>query len=351
MFIIPSLNPNDKTVVYINELIKCGVKHILLVNDGSKKETEHFFTELKSLDEVTILTHKVNQGKGRALKIASNYILSLKPEHRYDVVTADSDGQHAVKDTIAVAERMVKTNNFTLGIRNFNDKTIPFRSRFGNKCTSYVFKLMFGKWINDTQTGLRGIPHYMLKECMKYEGERYEYEITMLISAARELPIEEVIIDTIYIDDNATSHFNPIKDSWKIYKIMLSSFFGFMLSSMLSSVVDVVSFFVLSNYLLSNISVVTPIVASTIVARIISSIFNYKVNKNIIFKHHSNKGTFVKYFILVIFIMIMSATLVNSVFVLTNVNPTVIKIIIDSILYFVSFYIQKEIVFKIKTNN
>lgn len=262
------------------------------------------------------------------------------------MLTSDSDGQHAVNDTLAVAKKMSETNNFTLGIRNFNDPSVPFKSKAGNKITSRIFKLMFGKWISDTQTGLRGIPHYMLKECMKYVGEKYDYEITMLIGATRSLPYEEVIIDTIYIDDNATSHFNPILDSWKIYKVMLNSFFGFMMSSLASSAVDIGLFAILSKIVFRSFIVYSPIIISTVIARICSSLFNYKINKNVIFKYQTGKAMFIKYGTLVVCTMLVSALLVDKITLLLKIDSTIIKIIVDSSLYFVNFYIQKDFVFK-----
>lgn len=67
VFVIPCLNPDERMEKYVKDLIKNGVKHILLVNDGSSKETTHHFEELDELDEVTIVTHQVNQGKGREI--------------------------------------------------------------------------------------------------------------------------------------------------------------------------------------------------------------------------------------------------------------------------------------------
>ena len=221
--IIPSLNPDQKLIEYVKEVIKMGFKNIIIVNDGSK-EYDRYFNELSKYDECIVLKHATNLGKGRALKTAFQYYLN-KFNDFTGVVTADSDGQHSLKDTLKVTNE-ITDNSLVLGTRNFNEKQVPFKSRYGNKITTFIFKTLYGKKINDTQTGLRGLSNDFIKQSLNLKGERFEYEINMLIEAViSKTEIKEVIIKTIYIEDNKSSHFNPIKDSIKIYKVMFSEFF------------------------------------------------------------------------------------------------------------------------------
>lgn len=92
------------------------------------------------------------------------------------------------------------------------------------------------------------------------------------------------------------------------------------------------------------------IVIATIIARIISSYINYLLNKNKVF--NSNEGklkTVIKYYILVVFQMLMSAFLVNNLYNILNFNATLIKIPVEFILFICNYLIQKIFIFK-KTN-
>ena len=198
------------------------------MNDGSSRETEPIFTTLATMDRIHVLTHDKNKGKGRALKTAFSYCLDYFP-HLDGVITADSDGQHAVTDVDRVAKQFTKTpHSFVLGVRNFNENQVPKKSLIGNVTTSALFYLLFRQYLQDTQTGLRAIPMKELTSLIHLKGERYEYEINMLIYAMkRNIPIEEVPIQTIYLDNNSGSYYRPIKDSVKIFNRLMASYFLF----------------------------------------------------------------------------------------------------------------------------
>ena len=120
VILIPSLDPDHMLGKYVSGLIKAGFGKIVVVNDGSNKEYDHYFEDLKDKG-VTTLKHAVNQGKGRALKTGFHYILNTySPEEVVGVVTADADGQHCVEDTVIVALQLAKDNSFVLGSRDFN---------------------------------------------------------------------------------------------------------------------------------------------------------------------------------------------------------------------------------------
>lgn len=219
--ILPSLNPDEKMLATVEALIDKGFKDIVVVDDGSKAECKKFFEKANEHEEVTLLTHEVNKGKGRAMKTAFAYIY----ENRKDisgVITVDGDGQHLPKDVAACVRRMEKIGDrVVLGVRDFSAKGVPSRSKFGNNLTKGIFRLFLGIKVSDTQTGLRAIPYKYLPIMCKIEGERYEYETNQLIMIKKEkIKMSEVVIDTVYIDENESSHFHPIKDSARIYKII-----------------------------------------------------------------------------------------------------------------------------------
>ena len=211
---------------------------MIVVDDGSRQECQHIFEDLSEQSGCVVLHHEINQGKGRVLKTAFSHYLKSYPEY-WGVVTADADGQHLPTDIYRTAQAILIAsvhectplgshvgNTMALGTRNFDEEQVPFKSRNGNKITTRAFKLLFGKWINDTQTGLRAISNGFIPMCLEIKGERFEYEINVPICAVKQrLDIIEVPIETVYFDNNRETHFHPIKDSARIYLIMLASFF------------------------------------------------------------------------------------------------------------------------------
>lgn len=347
VFLIPSLDPDSKMGEYVRELIDAGASSILLVDDGSKLENKFHFKELEQFKEVTILTHEVNKGKGAALKTGMQYVLNNMPGIK-GIVTADADGQHACDDTIATALELLKTNEIVFGTRNFDEEIVPFKSRNGNKITTFVFELLHGKHVNDTQTGLRGLPINFVKKCVELKGDRYEYEIMMLIQIARDnREIIELPIKTIYFESNRASHFNPIKDSFKIYKIMLNTFFRFTGSGLLSTLLDLSIYTILINVFFKTLEASRGIFLSTLFARICSSLFNYSMNKNAVFESKGSlKGTFIKYYCLAAAQMTLSWLMVTFIFNQLSFNTTLIKMFVDGLLFLISYQIQQRFVFK-----
>lgn len=343
--LIPSLDPDKNIVDYVDSLFDVGLKNIVIINDGSNKETICYFDEiLNKHQEVKLLRHQVNKGKGQALKTGFKYIVNSHPDC-VGIVTADADGQHLACDTFKVAKSLMETGDVVFGTRDFNKDIVPFKSRNGNKITTFLFKLLYGVLVNDTQTGLRGLPIDFTKECLELSGNRFEYEIQMLIKAVQDKRnIVEVEIETVYLNSNRQSHFNPFKDSFKIYKIMFSQFINYSIVSLLSFILDISIYNILINMLFADILYSKGIFYSTIIARVISSFFNYFMNKNKIFKSNSRKSLF-RYYLLMVCIAIISSVSVTFVYGKLSINSTIIKIIVDSILFLISYTIQQIWVF------
>ncbi len=342
LVIMPALNPDHKMIDLIKSLKEKGLQNILIVDDGSKKELKHYFYEAQNEYGCRILTHAVNLGKGRALKNAFNCFLT-EYTHLKGCVTIDADGQHSAEDILRCVQELInQPNHLVLGCRDFDGQDIPMRSKIGNKATRNITKLICGKQITDTQTGLRAIPKDMVSELIGIPGERYEYEMNMLIEVIqKDWDISEVKIKTIYIEENASSHFRPIVDSLKIYSVFLK----FLLSSGISFVVDL-SVFTLCTKLLGFRSISQKIIFATIFARLISSLFNYKMNKNVVFQSNgSSKHSLIKYYVLCVIQMACSAILVTSLYKILKIDEVIIKVIVDAFLFMISFRIQKAWVF------
>ncbi|MEY7998850.1 glycosyltransferase [Clostridium sp. Mt-5] len=342
--LIPAFNPDDKLVILIKELIELGVENIIVVDDGSKKQCSYIFKNIKKFSQCNVIEHAVNLGKGRALKTGVNYFLNNYKKF-IGLITVDADGQHKCEDIIKVAKCLKENqHSLILGTRNFN-KGMPFRSWFGNLITAKIFTFFSGINISDTQTGLRGIPYNYLPFMLKVSGEKYEFEMNVLLECSqRDIYIKEVAIKTIYIEKNKSSHFNPLLDSIRIYVVFLK----FIFSSFASFFVDMSSFIVLTKLFL----ILIPgyfIILSTIGSRIISSAFNYIINNKTVFcLQNTNRNSIIRYYILATVQMLLSALGVSLIYNQIHQGEVFIKIIVDLMLFFGSFKVQRNWVFKLE---
>lgn len=357
--ILPSLDPDEKLITVIDGLLEYGFTDIILVNDGSKSENLHYFEEAAAHPEVHLLHHSVNRGKGAALKTAFAWFLSNRPNGA-GVITVDGDNQHHPEDTRRCAERMLETGKLILGVRDFDQPDVPFRSRNGNKITSAVFKIFVNMTVSDTQTGLRAIPADDLQILSQIAGDRFEYETNMLLAMKeKNIAFEEVKIRTVYIEENKSSHFRAVRDSWRIYKLILAHFFKYTLASVLSAVIDESVFVLLSHFLQSTLSGIWLTAVPAVCARLISSLFNFFVNKKVVF--HSESGTakaLLRYYALAVPIAAAQLLLTHGMYLLLGITAeetllrAVIYAVVMVVLFLVSFLIQQRWVFDpAKKNN
>ncbi len=357
--VLPSLDPDDKLIAVVDGLLKVGFTDIIMVNDGSKPENLHYFTDLAAAHpEIHLLHHEVNKGKGAALKNAFHWFLKNRP-NAMGVVTVDGDNQHHCEDTRACALQMLQTGNLVLGCRDFSGDDVPARSSTGNRITSFVFKVFVGMKLSDTQTGLRAIPTKALHTLANIKGERFEYETNMLLAMKdHKIPYEEVKIRTVYIEENKSSHFHAIKDSWRIYKLIFGRFFKFLLSSGFAWVVDF-SVCVLMNWLLCKLlhdPWLAAVTATT--ARVVSSLVNYFVNRKLVFESKAHtKRSLLRYGMLVVVILVGQILIANSIFMLFSIgrNRSLLRGAINALaqvpLFILSYSAQKSWVFADKNED
>jgi putative flippase GtrA len=336
--LIPTLNPNEKIVDLIQELSIFNWFEIAVVNDGSINNTNKIFETLRNIKCVHILEHASNQGKGAALKTGIKHF-SKKLEYLDGIITVDSDGQHLTKDIIKISkETKNRKNDVIFGVRSFDEST-PFKSKFGNKVTKYLMYIFNGISLNDTQTGLRYIPTSIFNDFLKLPGNKYEFELECIFTIKKlGYKITQIPINTVYINDNKGSHFRPLIDSSRIYLVFLR----FSLSSFLSFGLDITLFALLLSYQES-------IILATLLARIISGVFNFTLNRNIVFQA-SKEGNLIKeligYFGLWLCLLIMSGFIVSSLQGSPAFLVIPFKILVDLALFLMAFYIQKNLIFK-----
>lgn len=349
--VIPAYEPDDKLVGLVKSFIERTDYQIVIVDDGSSEDKQPIFSKLETMGgRVKLIHHNVNRGKGQAMKTAFEWIRSQNFSNE-GIVTVDADGQHLISDVENVSKEWSEHRDaLVLGSRAFKGD-VPLRSRVGNTITRGVFAISTGVKVYDTQTGLRAFSTDLLDEMLSIKGERYEYEINqLLVCTKKHIPIHEVTIETVYLNKNETSHFNTLKDSWRIYKMI----FGFIASSFISWVVDYVLLLVLSSIFMSHavdgtISLLglalEPKLPALIIARIVSSALNYVLNRKVVFESKSRSSVW-RYYILV---AIMLAFNYGLLAIMTLVIPTwLAQIIAQLIIYPINFVCQRKFVFKEK---
>lgn len=337
--LIPAYNPDEKMITLV-ESMAAEFAHIIVVNDGCDASFSPIFDTVK--ENVSLVVHEINKGKGRALKTGYAYAL----EHLSSVqgvVTVDADGQHTVSDVRRCCEVfLANPKEAVFGCRDFtSDEKIPPRSRFGNRLTSRLLKFFCDISLSDTQTGLRVLPREILPAMLEVEGERYEYEMNGIFALKEQgVSWSEVPIEVIYIDDNESSHFNPIKDSLKIYKVFLK----FCISSFGSAILDLLIFALLERTI-AGLYPLYHIFVSTAVARVCSGTFNFFMNRAVFGGKTKVSTSSGRYLTLWVIQMCVSAILVNGLSRLIPVGTTLIKFVVDTLLFFFSYKIQQKWVF------
>lgn len=333
--LIPAYKPEPAVVDTVRQLFESGeFGGVVVINDGSGSEFDPMFQSLEDLGAV-VLRHYTNLGKGMGLRTGLNYAACAFPRS-VGVVTLDADGQHLVNDILSVARQLTLTPHaLVLGCRCFGEGT-PLRSRLGNQTTRRFMRLLAGLNISDTQTGLRGIPLSFIPSLLRLKTMGYDFELDMLIQAKKQhLPLIELPIETVYIEDNRSSHFNPLLDSMKIYLVFLR----YNVSSLLTAGVDYAVFMTCTLLGLS-------LASSMALGRVCSWVVNYGVNRKFVFK--SDKGyvqSLVPYLLFEVSMALVSYIAIDSLFRSMAFNVYAAKVVVETSLYLLTFTVQREIVF------
>ena len=312
----------------------------IVVDDGSGAEFRTIFDRVP--DFAVLLRHEVNRGKGAALKTAMQHVLDALPDCDL-ALTADADGQHKYADILRV-NQVARDNPgaLVLGSRKFEGE-VPFKSRWGNAITRQVFAIASGAKVYDTQTGLRAFGREAMEQFLKIPGDRYEYEINMLLAAAQSgRPIVEERIATVYIDDNSSSHFHPVRDSFKIYMCILK--FG--CSSLIAFAIDFVMLLLLSR-LTAGLGAELSLVVSAVGARLVSASANFCINRRVVFKGNETLGKAIaKYAALAVGILVVNYLLLRLLNIVLRWPLALSKIIVEVLLFVVSFVVQGKFVYR-----
>lgn len=333
--LIPAYKPSPALVKVVGDLFALGLQQVLVVDDGSPPEFAPIFDRVRRLGART-LAHATNRGKGAALKTGMMALRQEFPDVS-GVVCCDADGQHLAVDVLKVAETLARQPHaLILGSRQFDRRLVPLRSHLGNQLTRAFFFALTGCWLADTQTGLRGIPTDYWPQFIALRPEGYDFETDMLVTACRDrMPIVEVPITTVYEQGNASSHFNPVFDSLKIYFVFLR----FVLASLLSAVIDTTTFIVV--HFLSN-----HILLSMVTARLTAGVINFGLSRRFTFKSKEPMPPqMLRYWALFTAYLVFTYGVVEAL-AAASVNVYAAKLAIEAVMFVFSFVLQNAYVFR-----
>lgn len=332
--LIPAYQPDARLPRLILELHRADPStKIVVVDDGSGQEFSDIF-EASATAGAHVISYENNRGKGYALREGFTWIRDVAGDSPECVVTADADGQHTLNDIFRVGRTCTDTGKSVLGVREFVGH-VPARSRIGNTATSALFWLATGWKLKDTQTGLRAFPVALLPALLEVQGDRYEYELRVLLHLAKfRHPVTQIPIETIYEAGNPTSHFRPLQDSARIWAPLLK----FAASSGVATVIDYVLVLVLN-------ALTGALFFPVIAARLVSASVNFAMNRRVFEATGVPlRRSALRYAALAIAVVAGSYTMLA---VLTGIGIPlwIAKIIADTTMYLVSYSAQSRYVF------
>ncbi len=334
--LIPAYEAAPELQETVAALRGMGFTRIVIVDDGSRLPISLLI--LNQLNGVHLLKHAVNLGKGAALKTGLNHILLTWPDAP-GVVTADADGQHSPEDIAAVAAKLRSNpGNLILGSRQFRGQ-VPWRSKFGNRISATLVKLLVGTRLTDTQTGLRGIPLALAGQLLKLPSNGYEFELDMLLAAKHSgVPTLELPIRTIYLNSNSSSHFDPLWDSMRIYLVLMRFTLASVFTAIIDNAVFAIAYGELHNILLSQL-----------IGRAVAVLFNYAAARKAVFLSRGpHKDTLPKYLLLVTANAAISYVLITLIHDRFQAGVVAIKVAVEAALFLASFLIQRDLIFSRK---
>lgn len=189
--VIPSCNEGKRVVNLVKKIKKISKIPIIIVDDGSRipvKESPNFH----------LLRHKINMGKGAAMKTGAQYAFN---QGAAAIIFMDGDGQHDPKYLPEFVRYYHRGYQCILASRR-PSLAVPLMRLLGNKLASVYINLLFGVYVSDLLSGYRllTLPAYKL---LSWTSQRYDVETEMVARLGKhkkEIKWTEFPIESIYID-------------------------------------------------------------------------------------------------------------------------------------------------------
>jgi len=191
VLVIPAYNEAERIATVVEKAAPL-VDRVVVIDDGSTDKT---FTKAQSAGAL-VLRHRINLGKGAALKTGCEAARSLGAEI---IILMDGDGQHPPEEIPKILEKFDSQYDAVLTIRQFN-RTMPPIMLLGNLILTATARLLFKIRINDLTCGLRAFRKEAYEK-IKWRSSGYAVETEIAINITQAgLNYAVVPIETIYFN-------------------------------------------------------------------------------------------------------------------------------------------------------
>jgi putative flippase GtrA len=338
--VIPVIDPGEELLELVEGLRRVGFHRFIVVDDGSDTAHQDVFGDL-AVSGIDVRHQGENLGKGAAIKAGLRCALDSYPDAPA-CITVDGDGQHIPADVRSVCEESsLHPDELIIGERDLHDAAVPLRSRIGNGFSALYFKLDTGVSCADTQTGLRCLPAALMPFALQVPGNRYDYEMNFLTEAVKAgLGLRKVSIATVYLDENRASHFDTVHDSILIYRSLIR----FALSSMACAILDLGLFGLLVSVL--GMGIFATVAIATIAGRMTSGALNFALNRRWSFRATGDARAQMMRYIALFTMQMVASMLLVSLFGFLPVPLVIVKVFVDSALFVISYFAQRNWVFR-----
>ena len=230
-FLVPFYN-HPQNIKALIAALKTYELPVIVVDDGSDEASEQILVELERTEGILLLTRAQNGGKGIAMKDGFKFASERGFSH---VLQIDADFQH---DAALIGEFLKQSRAYPQSIVCANPiygDDAPKSRVYGRKITNFwvaINTLSLG--IKDAMCGFRVYPLEQLKKAAaKSKTNRMEFDIEILVNAARQ-GVDMRWIDTyVRYEKGGVSHFKMLRDNALISLMHAKCFFSlpkFMLS-------------------------------------------------------------------------------------------------------------------------
>lgn len=339
--LIPAYQPPDALADLVRELRRRSPgSPVVVVDDGSGVGVGGRYAVV--LERVCrlgaeVVRHRVNRGKGQALKTGLAHVAAHHPGRA--VVCADADGQHLAHDILAVGAAVAAgsgSREIVLGVRSFDGSQVPWRSRVGNVLARRALGRATRLDLVDTQTGLRAYPAGLIPWLLQVRGSRFEWEQRVLLeAAAADTTVRQLPIATVYLPGNTSSHFRPVRDSLRVMLPMVI----FALSSAAAALLDVALLLVLH-------ALTGQLLLSIVGARLASASVNFVTNRHVVFRGNRRVvPAALGYVVLAGLLLALNAALMHLFVLGWGWSLLAAKVVVEAVLWGASYQAQRRWVF------